>query len=219
MSDSPKPPGGFERGGAEFSRVLAFSDAVFAIAMTLLIVTVDLPALVHQSNVGELADRLNDVRDSFISFFISFAVIGRYWFAHNQFFALLQRMDSRLLAINLAYLAFIAFLPFPTDLLGNYFENPLSVAIYALTVAIVSTLEAVMFRQAHRAGLLRHAVPEGVYRWGMHGSLAPVLFFLLSVPVAFLSTGVAATIWFMSIPFGALLNRRKPPGADEVLQA
>ena len=65
-------------------------------------------------------------------------MIGRYWAAHHQFFARLARIDNGMIAINLVYLAFIAFLPFPTGLLGEYFENPLSVALYAVVVAIVS---------------------------------------------------------------------------------
>ena len=125
-------------GSEEFSRVLGFSDGVFAIAMTLLVVGIAIPTLSDGGDVGQLADALNDRVANFVSFFISFAVIGRYWAAHHQFFARLARIDNGMIAINLVYLAFIAFLPFPTGLLGKYFENPLSVALYAVVVAIVS---------------------------------------------------------------------------------
>src|SRR5919108_220549 len=95
----------------------------------------------------------------------------RYAPAHHLFYATLARIDRRMIAINLVYLAFIAFLPFPTVLLGTYFENPLSVTVYAVTVAIVSGLEVVLFRHAHRARLLTEAMPEDVYRWGVLQSL------------------------------------------------
>ena len=165
----------------------------------------------------ELAEELNDRVPEFVSFFISFAVIGRYWAAHHEFVGLLARIDTRLLATNLVYLAFIAFLPFPTGLLGTLFENPLSVALYAVMVAIVSGLEVVLFRQAQRRGLLRQRVPEDVYRWGVIQSLSPVVFFLLSVPVAFVSTTLAVVVWFGGIPFQIVTNRWKPPEADRYL--
>jgi uncharacterized membrane protein len=116
--------------------------------------------------------------------------------------------------MNLVYLAFVAFLPFPTALLGTYFENPLSVAIYAVMVAIVSGLEVVLFRHAHRNGLLRETMPEDIYRWGVVQSTSPVIFFLASVPVAFASTTVAVCMWLLGVPFGIVANRWKPAEAD-----
>ena len=211
---------GFDRGDPEFNRVLAFSDGLFAIAMTLLIVAVSVPDLVDHNSVDELADQLNDLSDSLESFFISFAVIGRYWYAHHQFFALLQRMDPALIGINLVYLAFVAFLPFPTDLMGNYFDNPLAIAIYAVNVALISGLEVVLFRHAHRAGLLKRRLPEAIYRWGAFVSTAPLFFFLISIPVVFfLGSGPAVGCWLLAIPFQIIAQRWKPEGADEMLRA
>jgi uncharacterized membrane protein len=205
----------FDRGSEEFARVLTFSDGMFAIAMTLLVVAIAVPTLTDAASVDELADALNDKSSEFVSFFISFAVIGRYWVAHHQFFARLASMDGGLIAMNLVYLAFIAFLPFPTDLLGTYFENPLSVAIYAVNVAIVSGLEVVLFRQAHRRGMFQERMPEEIYRWGVIQSASPVLFFLISVPIAFTSTGLAVACWFLGVPFAIITQRWAPARAGE----
>jgi uncharacterized membrane protein len=199
--------------------VLAFSDGVFAIAMTLLVVGIAVPVLAgdDKDSVRALANALNDQVPNFVSFFISFAVIGRYWAAHHEFVGLLARIDGRLIASNLVYLAFIAFLPFPTALLGTLFENPLSVALYAVIVAIISGLEVVQFREAKRRGLMRQKIPEDVYRWGVIQSLSPVVFFLISVPVAFVSTTLAVVLWFAGIPFAVVSSRWKPPDADRYL--
>jgi uncharacterized membrane protein len=204
----------YQRGSEEFGRVLAFSDGLFAIAMTLLIVAVAVPALDDTASVSDLASALDDMTSEFVSFFISFAVIGRYWVAHHQFIGKLGAMDGGLISLNLVYLAFIAFLPFPTDLLGTYFENPLSVAIYAVNVAIVSGLEVVLFRHAHRHGLFNEAMPEEIYRWGTIQSASPVLFFLISVPVAFASTGLAVACWFLGLPFALITQRWAPADAQ-----
>jgi uncharacterized membrane protein len=198
--------------------VLAFSDGLFAIAMTLLVVSIGVPSVSDGDSVHELAEALNDLSPELVSFFISFAVIGRYWAAHHLFFAQLARMDRGLVGLNLVYLAFVAFLPFPTALLGEYFDNPLSVVIYAVNVALVSGLEVVLFRHAYRAGLMSKKLPPEVYRWGAAMSLSPVVFFVLSVPIAFLGTGWAIAVWLLAAPVGVIANRRwAPEGADELL--
>jgi len=205
----------FPRGSEEFSRVLAFSDGLFAIAMTLLVVGITVPELTDGGDEGELLEAYSDLASEVISFFISFVVIGRYWIAHHQFFRLLRAMDYALVWINLVYLAFIAFLPFPTGVMGSYFDNPISVATYAVAVALVSGLEVVLFRHAHRAGLLQREMPEPVYRWGVLASTMPVVFFLISVPVAFLNTVAAVAIWFVAAPVLGLLQSRRPPQTEE----
>jgi hypothetical protein len=99
-------------------------------------------------------------------------------------------------------------------LLGSYFENPLSVAVYAVNVAAISGLEVVLFRHAHRRELMRERLPEDVYRWGVVQSLSPVVFFLVSVPVAFVGTEWAVACWFLGIPFALFSERWRPAGAD-----
>jgi uncharacterized membrane protein len=210
-------PRTYERESAEFNRTLAFTDGLFAIAMTLLVVDLAVPVLHHDHSVHELADRLNDDSAKFVSFFISFAVIGRYWMAHHTFVAALKRVDRGLISLNLVYLAFIAFLPFPTALLGEYFTNPLSIVIYAVNVAIVSGMEVVLFSWAQDHDLLAKKLPRDVYRFGVLMSLSPVVFFLLSIPVAFVSTTLAVCFWFLGIPLAAVAERWKPKGADDLL--
>ena len=80
--------------------MLAFSDGLFAIAMTLLVVGITVPVLREGDSVGELGDALGDLTGSFVSFLISFLVIGRYWVAHHEFFARLKAMDAGLIWIN-----------------------------------------------------------------------------------------------------------------------
>jgi uncharacterized membrane protein len=206
-----------QRGTDEFSRVVNFSDALFAIAMTLLVVSIEVPDLGEGDSVGELADVLNDDLGSFISFVISFAVIGRYWVAHHGFFARLAAVDGGLIGLNLVYLMFVAFLPFPSGLLGNYFENPLSVTVYATAVAAVSGMEVVLFRHAQRHGLFERPVPDEVFRWGVRVSSSPVIFFLLSIPIAFASTTLAVLTWFVAVPYGMVEDRRKPANARDYI--
>ena len=217
MQENLAPRRTYGRESVEFARTLTFTDGLFAIAMTLLVVDLAVPTLSDGASVHELAEALNDDTAKFISFFISFAVIGRYWLAHHSYFSALARMDRKLITLNLLYLAFIAFLPFPTALLGEYFENPLSITIYAVNVALVSGMEVVLFSHAQHHDLLERRLPQDVFRFGVAMSLAPVVFFLLSIPVAFVSTVLAACMWFLGIPLAAFAERWKPQGADELL--
>jgi uncharacterized membrane protein len=206
----------YDRDSAEFGRVLAFSDGLFAIAMTLLVVSVTVPSISDTDSISDLADGLNDRVPDLTSFFISFAVIGRYWLAHHRFISLLSGIDQGLIGLNLIYLAFIAFLPFPTALLGEYFENPLSIVIYAVSVGVISGWEVVLLRHAYEKELFARPLTPAVYRFAVLASLTPVFFFALSIPIAFASTTVAAVSWFLTIPAGTMLERRAPEGAEEL---
>ena len=92
-----------------------------------------------------------------------------------------------------------------------------SIVIYAVNVGLVSAMEVVLFRHSYRSGLLRRQPPPDVYRFGVLMSLSPVLFFALSIPVAFASTTVAVCFWFLGIPLAAVAERWKPEGAEELL--
>jgi uncharacterized membrane protein len=209
----------YPRGEEEFGRVLSFSDGVYAIAITLLVLSIDLPHLTDAGDPGTMLEALGDREAQIISYAISFAVIGRYWLAHHQFFSRLRALDGGLIGLNLVSLAVIAFLPFPTDVLGNYFENPVSVALYAITVAAISGLEVLMFNRAHKRDLLDPRLSEEVFRWSRAGATAPVIFFSLSVPLAFLGSQWAALLWFAGLPYQTFyLNRRKPVDADTQLR-
>ena len=69
-----------------------------------------------------------------------------------------------------------------------------------------------MFREAQRRGLMRQKIPEDVYRWGVIQSLSPVVFFLISVPLAFVSTALAVVVWFGGIPFTVRLQSLEAGG-------
>ena len=179
----------------EFDRVAFFSDAVFAIAMTLLVVGIGIP---HVRD-SEVADAIHDKGTEIWGFFLSFIVIGFYWLAHHRFFSKLVAVDVRFMKINLVYLAAIAFVPFPTALVGLYGDQEaVVIVLYAVTLAIASMLEAVLFFHAQRAGLLRKRLDGEAFRNFMLASLAPAVIFGLSIPIAiFYDPGVALLSWLL----------------------
>jgi uncharacterized membrane protein len=194
--------------GLEFDRVAFFTDAVFAIAMTLLIVSIETPDLPKglEADPKALWDQLKVLVPQFISFFLAFLLLGRYWMAHHEYFAALARVDRSLITANLVYLAFVAFLPFPTALVGRWEDNPVSVVAFAICLAVISGMESVLFRIAYRHGLLRLTMSEKEYRVGMLQSSTPVLLFVVSIPIAFWSPTVALLTWLLAIPLGIALD-------------
>lgn len=195
--------------------MLAFSDAIFSIAMTLLVVGIAVPVISTSDDVGQLADALGDLRPDMISFAVSFTVIGRYWIAHHQFCSRLTAVDQRFLSLNLIYLGFIAFMPFPTALLGDYADNSLAVAAYALIVVVISGMEVVLIQYARNAGLMHLEMSDRAYGWGIKMALTPVLFFGLSIPLAFLSPTLAFGCWIAGLPFQLIVQRWAPDDYTE----
>ena len=182
----------------EFDRVAFFSDAVFAIAMTLLVVGIGIPH-VRESQIGE---HIEDKKEEIFGFFLSFVVIGFYWLAHHRFFSKLVAVDVRFMKINLLYLAAIAFMPFPTALVGLYGdEQAVVIVLYAITLGIASVLEAVLFFHAQRANLLRKRLDDHAFRNYMLASIAPAAVFALSIPIAiFYDPGIGLLSWILIFP-------------------
>jgi uncharacterized membrane protein len=208
-------PGRYRRSSTslEFDRVIFFSDAVFAIAMTLLVVGIGIP---HVRDAG-LDHALRNKRQEIFSFFVSFVVIGYYWLSHHKFVSHLRAVDVRFMQLNLLYLAAIAFVPFPTALAGVYDTHPVSIVLYAITLGTASFLEAALFWHAHRADLFDFALAPDAFRYNIIAALAPVLVFAASIPIAYVSTGWALLSWLLIFPFEVLIDRWcKPDDAPEL---
>lgn len=199
-----------EENEIEFSRIVAFSDGVFAIAITLLVLALEIPArLKHGESVAEA---IWDQRESFLAYAISFAVIGRYWVIHHRFFGEVTRFDSRLLALNLFYLAWIVLIPFSSQVLGEHGSETAGIIVYALNLAAVSVVGWWMAADAQRAGLTRlDAEDEREYR---ARSFFVALVFLASIPVAFVAPSIAPFLWlglFLDPAERLGFGRAKPP--------
>jgi uncharacterized membrane protein len=191
-------------GNLEYDRVLFFSDAVFAIAITLLVVDIRVPEIVvHPGH------QLYESRGKILSFAISFLVIGLFWMGHHRLFRYITALDRSLIFINLLFLGTIAFLPYPTALLfaGNT-KSPAAPVFYAACVAAAGLVELVLWLYAtHTKGLVPASIPLAVRRYELSQLLPTPAVFLLSIPVAFIAPGVAPFTWILLVPIGRILPR------------
>jgi len=110
--------------GPHTERTAFFSDAVFAIAMTLLAVEIAVPA----TPGGDLEPALLELVPELVSYVLSFAVVGVYWMTHHRYFALLRSYTPGLQRLNLLMLMFVALVPFATHLLGIHPDESVAVA-------------------------------------------------------------------------------------------
>ncbi len=174
----------------EFARIVAFSDGVFAIAITLLVLGLSVPPDLH-GKAFETA--LWDQRDGVFAYALSFAVIGRFWITHHTFFSEVTRFDGRLLSLNLFYLAWIVLIPFSSQVLGDHGSEDGAVILYALNLAGVVLVNLLMMTDARRAGLTKPDTVDA--REGRRRALVVAIVFLISIPVALVSVSIAELIW------------------------
>lgn len=178
----------------DYDRTVALSDGVFAIALTLLVLNIGVPVLAR-SNQGELASRLLDRSGEFASYALSFAVIAFLWVRHHGFFRALTRIDGTITLLNLAYLGFVAFLPYPTRILGLYGSRPAAVVLYSSSLAIVTTIAGLMRVYALRAGIVSDAGSRDLAE-REHWTIRPAIF-VASAGVAFADPAVAKLLWLL----------------------
>jgi len=190
----------------EFNRIVSFSDGIFAIAMTLLVLGLTIPA-----GVKDLTRALLDDKGDFLAYAISFAVLARYWLAHHRFFSALERFDRRLMGLNLFYLAWIALVPFSSQVLGDYGEKTDAAVLYAINMILVSGSFYVQLAYAYRRELFRAEAREYERRYNGPMSLVVVGVFAVSIPVAFASVLAAQLIWVGTLFVGRQVVRRLTP--------
>ena len=115
------------------SRVETFSDGVFAIIITLLILEIKVPEMHAPVTISELAGKLLDILPKFIAWVISFLTVAVIWVNHHRLFESLKHINHSIFWLNANLLLWVSFLPFPTALMGDYPQNSLAVSFYGLS--------------------------------------------------------------------------------------
>jgi uncharacterized membrane protein len=194
--------------GLDFERLLFFSDAVFAIAITLLIIEVRLPPLPEQATNQALIDGLREILPSIFAYGLSFATIGLYWLAHWRRYRYVARVDERLVALNLVLLAFIAFIPFPTAVIGEHGDLTVAVILYAITLSAAGLLGPLTWLYAWRAGLVRPDVGARFARYAaFRGFSVPVVMLTSLLLLPLLGPAAVELSWLLIVPVQVAMNR------------
>jgi uncharacterized membrane protein len=182
----------------ELDRIVFFSDAVFAIAITLLVLSIEVPQIPENLVAEELLDQLFDLGRNMLSYVISFLVIFSFWTVHHSIFSSIRGYDRGLLWLNGLFLMAVAFLPFPSALLGEYGDQQLVVAIYAGSMAVTRLLlSAVWWYASIGRRLIASDLDPGLIRaHHVRGVVIPLIF-LISIGISFFSVRAAIYSWVL----------------------
>ncbi|MEY2475459.1 MAG: potassium channel family protein [Actinomycetota bacterium] len=173
------------------TRLETFADGVFAIAVTLLVLDIRLP-----EGDGSLADRLGDAWPAYVAYALSFITIGIMWANHHSIFELIDRTSHGLIVANLLLLLMVAFLPFPTKVLGDYLregghDQNVAAVFYSGTFTVTAAIYNLLWQTAAWNNRLIVAGREAdaaavtkAYRYGVPVYLLATLLAFWNVPLS-----------------------------------
>lgn len=212
-SAEPTPPWGSlarevdrDRDPIEFGRVISLSDNVFGVSLTLLVISI---AITPGLSSAELGDALRSLVPAVAIIAVSIGVVASAWVEHHRLFGRLQRIDHRLVGLNIVHLGLIAFIPLPHQFLGLYAHEPIAYVFYAAVLGAVNTMELLMFVYARRAGLFRVEPTLAEARAEASRHLVVTAGCVLSMPLAYVLVGLTPIIWFVVLPLERFVVRRQ----------
>jgi TMEM175 potassium channel family protein len=202
--------GGHERRGLEFERIVFFSDAVFASAITLLALEIRVPEL--EAPAGDaLPGAPLDLLPGIAAYALSFLVIALFWMGHHRIFHFIVDYDYRLAWRNLFFLLGVAFIPVPTQVIAKYGDLPLATIFYAASLTVVALLEFAIWHYASgNRQLLRAGTSQRLTEYIGLRVLTMAAGFALSIPLALLNPSAAQLSRALIPLIQAALSRRYP---------
>jgi uncharacterized membrane protein len=196
-------------------RLTFFSDAVFAIAITLLVIEVRVPQI-HGATEAELGRALVALIPKYVGFVVSFFVIGRFWLGHHRLFGLLRNTDDRLTYANILLLLGIAFTPFPTAVFSEYVNLKTATFFYTGWLIVLGLLNMRLVHVALRDALLDPAHDPVLANHLRHGAWLPILIGIAASAAAFAGPLFVLFVLVIGPILGSfVLHRTRKPALNE----
>jgi len=145
------------------SRIEALSDGVFAIAMTLLVLKLEVPEVMHHSSNQAMLQELLAMAPVFITYAVTFLIAGGFWFLHQLTFHFIRQVDSILVWVNLFFLVLVALLPFSSGLMSHLLVHPVSQLFYYGNQLAIAALLNVHWHYAKRKSLIHNCEPSDMF--------------------------------------------------------
>jgi uncharacterized membrane protein len=189
--------------------VISFSDAVFAFAITLMALTIDIPDLPTNLSQSELLQRLDDSYPQLEDYIISFAVIAIFWISYHQVFNHIIGSHISMVYLNLLFLLFITLLSLTTSFVTNYASYQIPYIIYCTVVIMTSSLLVLIWWYATKEYRL---VDKGMHPLFIKGTffalLAIPIIFSISIIISFIDLDIAQYFWLGIIPMNVLIRHK-----------
>ncbi|MCO8242460.1 TMEM175 family protein [Haladaptatus sp. AB643] len=197
----------FRRESDETDRLLALSDGVIAIAITLLVLEITVPVIPAGASESELPIRVLEQWNEFFGFVLSFSVIGLYWVLHRRVFVHVERHTKGIVWLNLLFLLMVAFVPYATSMFSTY-PGRFGVMFLAGVLALTGFSLAALWLYASRSELIEEGITSRTVGIQAARFLASPLVFVASILVAAFDSTVAIFLWVLLIPINAALQSR-----------
>ena len=181
------------------TRIEAFSDGVFAIVLTLLVLELRVPKLPEAASTIDFLHALIALGPNLFGFAVSFLVIAIFWVNHHQLFHSLERANRRLLWHNIHLLFWMCVIPFPTAFIGEYHERLVPVMLYGVVMMMGGVAFNLMVRCALRSGLAAPGVSASVMRWAVRRGMIGPIAYGVAVLAAFVSVWIPLVL-FIVVP-------------------
>ena len=189
--------------------VISFSDAVFAFAITLMALSIDIPDLPSNLTQSELLDKLYGLFPQFESYIISFAVIAIFWVSYHQVFNHIKGSHIIMVYLNLLFLLLITLLSLSTSLVINYGGYHIPYIIYSFMVILTSSLLAMIWWHATKDKLLIDKNLHSLYIKGVMINLISIpLVFTISIIISFVNLGIAEYFWLVIAPLNIAIKQK-----------
>jgi len=203
-------PAGNPSGQPAFSkhRLEGLTDGIYAVAMTLLAIELKFPEWVDIRDDGVFLVQLVHLLPRFVSWALSFAILGIFWFSHQKAFHYTRAVDGRLVTINMATLAFVTLLPFSTMLIGSYPWVLGAHVAYALNMSVLALLSIRQMRYlASRPDLSHNGLDGTVVAGTAFRCLGLVVCSMLAVVLAAVAPRFASMAYMAMIAITPLSRR------------
>ncbi|WP_458188901.1 TMEM175 family protein [Haladaptatus sp. NG-WS-4] len=204
----------FRRESEDTDRLLALSDGVIAIAITLLVLEITVPTVPAGSSGSVLAERIVEQWSEFFGYVLSFLVVGLYWVLHRRVFIHIKHHDKGVLWLNLLFLLMVAFVPYGTNVFSSY-PNRFGIVFYAGVLALTGFSLTLLWGYASRRDLLEEGLTSRTILLQGARFLASPLVFLLSMVVAVFDPRLAILTWFLLVPITAVFQSRLVESLEE----
>jgi uncharacterized membrane protein len=189
--------------------IISFGDAIFAFAITLMTLSIDIPDLPANLTESQLISTLYDTYPQVESYVISFAVISIFWVSYHQVFNFITRSHISMVYLNLLFLLLITFLSITTSLVIEYGSYQIPYLIYCVVVIMTSSLLALIWWHASKDYRL---VDKGIHPLFVRGMMVNLLLvpfvFAISILVSFFNLDIAQYLWLVIIPLSIAVRRR-----------
>ncbi len=196
------------KAGSRVERLTLFSDAIFAFAMTLLAVNIRVPEIAQGLVGSRLSIELANLTPKFIGYGLSFFISGSYWVFYHRIFTNIKRYDLTLIWLNIAFLFLVVLIPFPSDLIGRFLTQQVSVLIYSTMMAATGFALSLIWLYASRNHRL---IDEGLSNAGIRRltvrTLTMPLVFAISIPASFVLGEFTPILWILVVVLGRMLDR------------